>query len=109
MSISFEDFKNIELITAKVVEVAEHPNVDRLWVLTVDIGDDKRKQIIAGIKNHYSREELTDKTIIIVNNLEPRPLRGIESQGMLLAAGPGDEDLWILQPDDGVKAGMQVK
>ena len=84
--ISLAQFKEIELRTAKVLEVEEIPGADRLWRLLVDIGADRKKQIVAGVKNFYTREALMGKTVILLNNLAPSVIRGVESNGMLLAA-----------------------
>ncbi len=83
--ISIEDFKKLELKVAEIKEVSEHPNADKLYVVTVDLGD-KTKQLVAGIRGSYQKEDLLGKQVIVVDNLEPALLRGIESQGMLLAA-----------------------
>jgi methionine--tRNA ligase beta chain len=77
------EFEQIDLRAAKVLEVENHPNADKLYVLKILAIEEK--QLVAGLKAHYSPEELKDKTIIIVNNLQPAKLRGIESMGMLLA------------------------
>ena len=83
--VSLADFKKSEIRTAKVLEVSEIPGADRLWKLKVDVGTGV-KEIVAGIKSFYSREQLLGKSIIILNNLEPSVIRGVQSQGMLLAA-----------------------
>ena len=83
--ISLEDFKKIDLRVAKILEVAEIPGADRIWKLTVDLGSEK-KELVAGIKAFYTREALLGKTIVVVNNLLPSVIRGVESQGMLLGA-----------------------
>lgn len=105
--ISFDDFQNIELRTAKVLEVKEHPNADRLLLLRIDVGELGERQIVAGIRGHYGVETLTGRTIVIVANLEPATLRGEESHGMLLAVKDGDA-VRILQPDGLVAAGLRV-
>ena len=84
-TISFDDFVKIKLRVGKVVEAAEHPNADRLLVLQVDLGDERR-QLCAGIKGYYEPENLVGADIVVVTNLAPRMMRGVESQGMLLAA-----------------------
>jgi methionyl-tRNA synthetase len=105
--ISFDDFGKVELRTAKVVEVREHPNADRLLVLRLDVGELGERQIVAGIRGHYSAENLTGRTIVIVSNLEPVTLRGEESHGMLLAVK--DEDaVRVLTPDGLVGSGLRV-
>ena len=96
--ITYDDFAKLELRVAKVLEARPHPNADKLLLLQVDIGDEQ-KQIVAGIKAHYSPESLVGKMIVIVNNLAPAMLRGEMSNGMLLAATSG-EKVVLLTPDD---------
>lgn len=83
--ITYDDFAKLDLRTAKVLEVRDHPNADKLYVLTVDLGTEKR-QIIAGLRAYVPPEALLGRNIVIVANLAPRKMRGLESQGMLLAA-----------------------
>jgi tRNA-binding protein len=104
--ISIDDFRKLELKIATVKAAEPHPNADRLMVLQVDLGSEQR-QICAGIRNHYGAEELVGKQIVVVVNLETAKLRGVESQGMLLAAS--DEDrIIVLAPEKPVQAGAKV-
>ena len=96
--ITYDDFAKLELRVAKVVEARPHPNAERLLLLQVDVGD-QQKQIVAGIRQHYSPEQLLGKLIVIVNNLAPVMLRGETSNGMLLAATSGEKVI-VLTPDD---------
>ncbi len=105
--ITIEEFKKIELKIAKIKEVADHPNADRLYVLTVDLGD-KTKQIVAGIKKCYNKEDLVGRLVVVVDNLELAVLRGVESQGMLLAASD-ENGIAVLGPDKMVAIGSIVK
>lgn len=86
--ISLLDFKKIELKIAKVLDVSEVPGADKLWKLLIDVGAEK-KEIVAGVKPFYTKEQLMGKCIVIVNNLAPATIRGFESRGMLLAAKDG--------------------
>lgn len=104
--ISIEDFRKIELKIATIKSAAPHPNADRLVVLQVDLGSEQR-QICAGIRAHYAPEELVGKQIVVVANLETAKLRGIESQGMLLAASDDDRVI-VLSPERPVHAGSKV-
>jgi len=104
---SLQEFKNIELKVAQIREVNDHPNADRLYVISVDLGD-KCKQIVAGIKKSYNKEELVGKQVVVVDNLEPAVLRGIESQAMLLAT-EDDEGICIVSPERKTKLGSIVK
>lgn len=98
--IPIEDFKKVELKIGKVLEAAPHPNADRLLVLKVDLGNAETRQIVAGIKASYAPEQLVGKTVVVVANLAPAVLRGVESQGMLLAASqPGAISVLTLDRD----------
>ena len=105
--ISIDQFAQLDLRTAKVLEARPHPNADKLMLLQIDVGDEQ-KQIIAGVRGHYEPEALVGRTIVIVNNLEPAMLRGEESNGMLLAASHGDRVV-LLQPDADLPAGCKVR
>ena len=113
MTLTFEEFKKTELRVAKVLDVQEIPGADRLWKLLIDVGSEK-KEIVAGIKMHYTREALLGKSIIVVNNLTPTVIRGVESNGMLLAASveggsaSGGKSLTILTLDKEVPPGSPV-
>lgn len=104
--ISFEDFTKVELRTARVLEVEPHPKADRLWLLKIDGGDEQR-QIVAGVRSHYTADELLGKTIIVVWNLQPAKIRGVESRGMLLAVQDG-EVVRLMGPDGKVAPGCRV-
>src|SRR6185437_11777361 len=97
-TIRYEDFAKLELRVAKVLEARPHPNADKLMLLQIDVGDEQ-KQIVAGIRQHYTPEQLVGRRIVVVNNLAPAMLRGETSQGMLLAASSG-EKVVLLAPDD---------
>lgn len=104
--ITFEDFCKLDLRVGKILEVAEHPNADKLLVLKVDLGTETR-QLLAGIKKYYSPEALLGQNIIVVANLAPRKMRGLESQGMLIAAATDDDksDVVILTTEKEVPPG----
>lgn len=105
--VTFEEFKKLELKVAIIKEVKDHPNADKLYVIVIDLGD-KTKQIVAGIKGSYKKEELADKQVVVVDNLEPAVLRGVESQAMLLAA-QDEQGTCIISPERKVKLGSLVK
>ncbi len=107
MTISIQGFSEIDLRVAEIKAVEEHPDADKLLVLKIDTGDGE-KQLVTGIKNHYSAEELVGKKIIVVNNLAPAILRGVESQGMLLAARDGDKVV-LLTTEKDVEPGSRVQ
>lgn len=109
-TISFDDFLKLDLRVAKVLEVSDHPNADKLYVLKVDLGDEQR-QLLAGLKQHCAPEALIGRNIVVVANLEPRKLRGMESHGMLLAASYAegdDRNVVILTTDQTVPPGAEV-
>jgi methionyl-tRNA synthetase len=105
--IPIEEFKKLEIVIAQIKDVQEHPNADKLYVLKVDTGA-QEKQLVAGIRKSYTKEQLLGRRVIMINNLQPAVIRGIESQGMVLAASD-DEGISILQPDRDVKLGSIVK
>jgi methionyl-tRNA synthetase len=105
--IPLADFQKLELRTAEILEVKPHPNADRLYVLQIKIGEE-RKQIVAGIRQHYQESELVGKKVVVINNLEPSVIRGVESQGMLLAAS-NSEKLTIIIPERDIPSGCQVR
>jgi tRNA-binding protein len=106
--ISYEHFSKLDLRVAKVVEARYHPNADKLMLLEVDVGDE-RKQIVAGIRQHYAPDQLVGKMIVIVNNLEPAMLRGETSNGMLLAATSGEKVTLLSVDDPGCAVGAKIK
>ena len=106
--ISFDDFAKIDLRIAKIVKAEHVEGADKLLQLTLDIGEGTRN-VFAGIKSAYQPEDLEGKHTVMVANLAPRKMRFGISEGMVLAAGPGGEDLWILEPHQGAQPGMRVK
>ena len=111
-TINFDDFAKIDLRIAKIVKAEHVEKADKLLQLTLDLGGETRN-VFAGIKSAYQPEDLEGKLTVMVANLAPRKMRFGVSEGMVLAAGPGGEDLWILNPDGdqnhGAQPGMRVK
>jgi len=105
--ISIQDFAKVELKVGKVLSVEDHPNADKLMIVRVDVGEGEARTLVAGLRGHYEKEELDGKLVVIVTNLEPAKLRGIESRGMMLAAQDG-ENVVILTLDKPVKPGSKV-
>ena len=105
--ITIDDFKKVELLVAQIKEVVEHPNADRLYVLKVDTGKDVR-QLVAGIRSRYTKEELVGRRVIVVANLQPAVIRGQESNGMVLAASD-ENGVCVLGLDRDVALGSIVK
>jgi len=106
--ITIEDFAKIDLRIAKIIAAESVEGAEKLLKLTVDIGFEKR-QIFAGIKSAYNPDDLIGKLTVVVANLASRKMRFGVSEGMVLAAGPGGKDLWILEPHPGAQPGMRVK
>jgi methionyl-tRNA synthetase len=106
--VSYETFAKLELRVAKVLEARPHPNADKLVLLQIDLGD-QQKQIIAGIRQHYTPEQLVGKLIVVVNNLEPAMLRGETSNGMLLAATSGENVILLTVDDSNCAVGARIK
>ncbi|MCN4143791.1 MAG: methionine--tRNA ligase [Thiohalomonas sp.] len=111
-TISFDDFAKIDLRIAKIIKAEHVEKADKLLHLTLDLGGETRN-VFAGIKSAYAPEDLEGKLTVMVANLAPRKMRFGVSEGMVLAAGPGGEDLWILNPEgdqsNGAQPGMKVK
>jgi methionyl-tRNA synthetase len=107
--ISFDEFNRMKLRIAKVVEVTDHPNADKLLVMQIDLGDEKR-QIVAGLRGLVAPEKLLGANIVVVTNLAPAKLRGVESNGMLLAARDAADrnHITILTTADDVAVGSEV-
>lgn len=105
--ISFSDFQKMELVIGRIKEVEDHPNADKLYILKVSLGDEERN-LVAGIKPYYSREELIGRQIVVIKNLEPATIRGVKSEGMLLAA-QDSQGVSILIPDREVEDGAKIR
>lgn len=107
-SISIEDFNKIELRVARIVGAETVDGAEKLLRLVLDVGDHQR-QVFSGIKAAYAADDLVDRLTVVVANLAPRKMRFGVSEGMVLAAGPGDADIFLLSPDSGATPGMVVK
>ena len=105
--VSLEELKKLDIRIAKVLEVSNHPDADKLFILKIDTGDNQ-KQIVAGIKNFYKREDLLGRQIVVVDNLEPAIIRGQPSEGMLLAAQDA-QTISVLVPDRPIREGSKVR
>lgn len=106
--ITFDDFAKVDLRIAKIAKAEHVEGADKLLRLQLDLGGET-KQVFAGIKSAYEPEDIQGKLTVMVANLAPRKMRFGMSEGMVLAAGPGGKDLWILEPHDGAQPGMKVK
>ncbi len=107
-TISIDDFMQVDLRIARIEKAEPVEGADKLLALTLDLGDSTRS-VFAGIKAAYTAESLVGRHVVVVANLAPRKMRFGVSEGMVLAAGPGGEDIFLLSADDGAKPGMRVK
>jgi len=107
--IEFNDFSKVDLRVARIVKAQAVEKADKLLQLTLDIGEEKTRSVFAGIKSAYQAEELEGRLTVMVANLKPRKMRFGISEGMVLAAGPGGKEIWILNPDEGAKPGMRIQ
>lgn len=108
-TIAIDDFAKVDLRVARIVNADHVEGADKLLQLTLDIGEEQTRNVFAGIKSKYSPEQLVGRMTVMVANLAPRKLRFGISEGMVLAAGPGGKELWILSPDEGAEPGMRIK
>ena len=106
--VTIDDFSKIQLKTAKVLEAEKVPKSEKLLKLQVEVGNEKR-QILAGIAKYYKPEDIKGKTVVIVANLKPAKLMGLESQGMVLAVENKDGGLNVVNPGDNVDSGIRVR
>lgn len=105
--ITFDEFQKLDLVVGKIVSADKHPNADKLLVLKVDTGNDTPRTLVAALKGHYDPSQMAGMLVVVVANLQPAKLRGVESNGMLLAAQTG-EIVSILTPDRPVPPGSRV-
>lgn len=106
--INFDDFSKLEIRIGKIISAEKVENADKLLRLEVDFGDEKR-QIVSGIAQFYAPEDLVGKQCPFITNLEPRKFKGVESQGMIMAADPGDNTAVLLHPDKEIPEGSKVR
>ena len=106
--IKIEDFQKLDLKVGKIVGVKDNPNADKLYIVHVDIGSGEEIQLVAGIRPHYKKEELLNKKIIVVRNMEHAVIRGFDSQGMLLAAVSKDK-ITLIMPDQDIPEGSPIR
>ena len=107
--IEFEDFMKVEMRTGRIVSVDDHPNADKLFVITIDEGSDSTRTVCAGLKGHYKPSDLEGLNVVFVANLEPRKLRGVMSEGMILAADDGEGGVKVLTTDGDIQSGSRVR
>lgn len=106
--IPFKEWQKLDLRVARIIDVQNHPNADKLYLLEVDLGNEKRT-LVAGLKQYYKAEELKGKLCIVFTNLEPATIRGVKSGGMILAATSEDKSkVLILQPEKEIELGSRI-
>ena len=106
--VSFKEWQSLQLKVAKIVGLEDIPGKDNLYKMQIDLGSEQR-QIVSGLKQHYSKDELQGMSIIVVANLEPATIAGIESQAMLLAAKNKDGKYKLVTIDESVQPGTAVE
>ena len=107
--VKFLEWQRLDLRVAKILSCENHPNADKLYVVEVDVGKFGKRKLVAGLKAHYKPKELIGKLCIVFLNLEPAVLRGIKSEGMILAAvSENHEIVKILQPAKDIEIGSKV-
>jgi methionyl-tRNA synthetase len=106
---SIDDFMRVDLRVAEIVSAKAVPKADKLLELELSLGGDVRRTVFAGIKQAYRPEDLVGRLTVVVANLAPRKMKFGLSEGMVLAAGPGEKDLFILSPDSGAQPGQRIK
>ena len=107
--IDFETFTSVDLRTGTITTVDDHPNADKLIVIGIDDGSPDGRTVCAGLKEYYSKEELTGMSVVFVANLQPRELRGVMSNGMLLAADDGEGAVRLITVDGSISNGSTVR
>ena len=107
--LNFETFMEVDLRVGEILSVEEHPNADRLFVVSIDDGSVDGRTICAGLKEYYSADEMVGKSVVFVANLKPRALRGVSSEGMMLAADDGEGNVRLVTVDGSIRTGSQVR
>lgn len=106
--ITFKDFQQMEMKVGRIIAVEDHPDADKLMVIRCDVGEEQPRVLVAGLKPWYENEALEGKLVVVVTNLEPARLRGVQSNGMLLAAQESEDKVVVLTVDDEIAAGSKV-
>lgn len=107
--LDFDTFMEVELRVGRIASVEDHPDADRLYVVKLDDGSEQGRTICAGIKAYYTPDELLNKSVVFVANLKPRPLRGVLSEGMMLAADDGNDVVRLITVDGEISTGSRVR
>jgi len=109
IKIPYSDFEKLDLRIGTILNVEDHPKADKLYVLKIDLGESAPRTIVAGLKTKYTHEQLKGKQAVFVANLESVTLRGIQSEGMILAASDENkENVFIIKPDKEIQPGSKI-
>jgi methionyl-tRNA synthetase len=109
-TIKFDNWEKLDLRVGKILSVEPHPNADKLYLLEVDLGILGKRKLVAGLKNHYKEKDLKGKLCIVFANLEPATIRGIKSEGMILAAVNEDKSkVFIIKPEKDIELGSKIQ
>ncbi len=106
-TVSYDEWRKLDLRVAEILKAEPHPDADKLLVLRLQIGKEERT-VVAGIKAYYDLKKLVGKKVVVFTNLQPRELRGIKSEGMILAAVDGD-NVVLLQPEKDIASGAKIQ
>ena len=107
--LDFDTFMKVNLRVGRIKQVEEHPDADKLYVVRLDDGSENERTICAGIKEHYEAEEMEGKLVVFVENLQPRKIRGVMSEGMMLAADDGEGAVRLVTIDGDISPGSEVR
>ena len=107
-TIKFTDWQKLDLRVGEILEVNDHPNADKLYIIKIDVGD-KKINLVAGLKSYYDKKQLVGKKVIVFTNLEQKILRGIKSEGMVLAANDENGNVVLLTIDRNIKNGSKIR
>jgi len=107
-NIKFQDWQKMDFKIGEILEIGDHPNADKLYVMKVDVGEESPRTIVAGLKGYYPKEELVKKKIVVFTNLQPAELRGVKSEGMLLAAEK-DGNVVLISPEKEIDSGAEIR
>lgn len=108
MEVDFSEWEKLDLKVGKIIKVEDVEGADKLYKLEVDVGEDKSRVLVAGLKKHYKPKELVGKSCIVFCNLEKKKLKGIESQGMILAA-VNEDKVVLIKPESEIEEGSRIQ
>ena len=107
--VEFEDWEKLDLRIGTIKAVEDHPDADKLYVLIVKFDEEPERQVVAGLREHYKKEDLIGKQVVVFTNLKPITLRGIESNGMVLAAVNRKDKVILIKPEKKIDNNSKIK